>query len=226
VKTFRKFLLVASGAGAVLILAAFVVGIDGPFRPIEPLLTVQVAGSAGWFPVVPVLVSNGEDPGAIYVVRPDSARGREFDAVRVDLANGRQTPASVPLGPDSSYRPLLPAEVGASVAGLRFDRPAFHLFSLPDGKGPGIHRVDSATGKIEIAIHSGGARHPILKGFGVNTNGLSELASRIFVDPGKGLCAVTLRERGGLALHVFEIPSPSVDPVGNGAPPPQPSPAT
>lgn len=140
---------------AVAVLVVIVVGAasavhyEGDLRPVGAHVDVAIRDSGSWY-ARPTLVSRDDDPAAVYVVVPELPQGAAFAAVRIDTHTREQTRTRITLGPQSPFRPYLPADVRVQVRGLRFDRPAFHLFSFPDGGGPGIHRVDSATGRIDV----------------------------------------------------------------------------
>ena len=83
--------------------------------------------------------------------------------------------------------------------GLRFGRPALHLMSFPDGKGPGVHRVDSATGRMAVRAEE----RLLLTRNVFNSSSTPELLSLISADSnGRWLAALT-RTDGGWKLFLF-----------------------
>ena len=137
------------------------------------------------------------------MIAPAQPRGDRFDAIRVDTNAGAQREASVTLGPQSPYKPFLPAYVRADVHGLRFQRPALHLLTFPDGKGPGLHHVDSATGEIVIVLEENGAQRPLLTRSAFNSSSAAELLSLVSADPGGRWIAALSRTSGGWVLFLF-----------------------
>ena len=87
------------------------------------------------------------------------------------------------------------------VRGLRWNRPVFHLMTLPDGRGPGFHRVDSATGEVRIVLQS--ESRPLLSSTAFNSSRHAELLTQLSADPDGGWVAAVVREPAGWTLHLF-----------------------
>jgi hypothetical protein len=185
-----------------VLMTASILQFDGAVHAVSPRVAEVIQGSGGWY-VHPQLVTTERDPQAIYVVAPAQPRGDRFDAVRIDTHAGAQRDASITLGPQSTYKPLLPAYVRADVHGVRFQRPAFHLMTFPDGKGPGVHHVDSATGEIVIVFEDNGALRPILTRSAFNSSSAAELLSLVSADPGGRWIVALSRTSGGWMLFLF-----------------------
>jgi len=197
-----KRMLIALLVLAAIAVIASLVQFDGAVKAVDPKLAAPIRDSAAWFSA-PQLVANASEPGAIYIVAPEAPGGDRFAAVRVDVNSGVQSDATVVLGPGSNYRPFLPAFVKADVHGVRFARPAFHLLTFPDGKGPGFHRVDSATGRIEIVYDRNGAQRPLLTRTAFNSSSAAEMLSLVSADPdGRWIAALT-RTSAGWMLYLF-----------------------
>lgn len=191
---------------AVLILAIVVVGSlvqsNGRDRAINPQLTVAIQNSTSWY-VPPNLVANASDSNGVYVVVPDAPAGDRFAVVRIDVSTGVQTTSNVAIGPQSPFRPFAPAAVHAEVHGVHFQRPAVHLMTFPDGKGPGVHLVDSATGRIDVVLDEFGAHRPLLSRSAFNSSTALELLSRVSKDPNGRWIAAVSRNSAGWLLHLF-----------------------
>lgn len=200
-KRATRMLVVLLPLVAIVVIAS-AVQFDGALHAESPRLAALIAGSAGWYSQ-PQLVSNGSEPEAIYVVAPALPHGDQFDAVRIDTQGGGQRAASVTLGPDSPYKPFLPGHVRADVHGLRFRRPAPHLMTLPDGRGPGVHAVDSATGRIVIVFDDGGTPRRLLTRNAFNSSNAAEMLSLVSADPGGRWIAALSRGSGGWMLFLF-----------------------
>jgi len=178
-----------------VLLIASILHFDGAVRGVSPRLAEVIHGSGAWY-AQPQLVTIDRDPQAIYVIGPAQPRGNRFDAVRIDTYVGAQREASVMLGAHAFYKPFLPAFVHADVHGVRFQRPAF-------GKGPSVHRVDSATGEIVIVFEENGAQRPILTRSAYNSSSAAELLSLVSADPGGRWIAALSRTSGGWMLYLF-----------------------
>jgi hypothetical protein len=175
---------------------------DGALRPQSPAIAVLIAGSSGWY-VHPQIVASDADADAVYVVAAALPHGDRFDAVRIDVANGTQSTTTVTLGPGSPFRPFVPAPVRADVLGVRFPRPVLHLMSLPDGRGPGVHAVDSATGRIAIVLDDDGAQRQLFTRSAFNSSTAAETISLISADQGGRWIAALSRSPGGWTLFLF-----------------------
>lgn len=185
----------------VILVAASMMHFDGAVRAVSPRVAAMIQGSAGWY-TAPQLVATDSDPNAVYVVAPALPRGDRFEAVRID-ANGAQRETTIALGPQSPYKPFVPANVRVSVRGVRFDRPAFHLMTFPDGKGPGFHRVDSVTGKIVVLA----GERPLITRAAFNSSGVAELLSLVSEERSGRWIAVLSRASGGWMLSLFPMDS-------------------
>ncbi len=182
----------------VALAVASAVHVDGELRPINPALTTGIRGSEGWY-ARPTMASRADDARAVYLVSPTMPSGDAFSAVRIDVASGEQTPTTVTLGPRSPFRAFDPAPVRVDVRGVRFGRPALYLLSFPEGKGPGVHRVDSATGRLAVMA----GERPLLTRNVFNSSSTPELLSLVSADPnGRWLAALT-RADGGWNLFLF-----------------------
>ncbi|PYV15974.1 MAG: hypothetical protein DMG07_08670 [Acidobacteria bacterium] len=197
-----KRMLVALVVLLAVIAIASLVRFEGDVHAVSPQVATTIRDSETWY-ANPQLVAKDDDLRAVYVVKPDAPGDNRFAAVRVDAA-GQQTSASVMLGPQSQFRPFLPAaSVRAVVYGLRFQRPAFHVLTFPDGKGPGVHHVDSATGRIEIVLAESGAQRLLLTCWVFNSSNTAEMLSRISADPGGQWIAALSRTSAGWMLYLF-----------------------
>lgn len=180
-----------------ILVAASMLHCDGAVRAVSPRVAEVIRGSAGWYSA-PQLVAADSDPYAVYVVAPSLPSGGRFEAVRID-ADGTQRETTIALGPASPYKPFIPANARANVRGVRLERPAFHLMTFPDGKGPGFHAVDSATG--EIVIMAG--ERPLLRRNAFNSSSAAELLSLVSQDPSGRWIAALSRTSGGWMLFLF-----------------------
>lgn len=187
----------------ILSLGALAVGstihIDGELKPVRPTLAVAIRDSEGWY-AYPIVGSRADDARSVYIVAPVLPSGENFPAVRIDTVTGEQTAATVRLGPRSPLRTFMPAGAQAGVRGVHFGRPALHLLSFPEGKGPGVHRVDSATGRL--VVKSG--ERMLLTRYVFNSSTTPELLSLVSADPnGRWLALLTRREGGGWKVFLF-----------------------
>jgi hypothetical protein len=187
--------LFITGAGALSALHY-----DGGVRPAGATADIAIRDSASWY-AAPILASRADDPSAVYLVAPAMPHGAEFAGVRIDTRTNEQTPASITLAPQSPFRVFDSATgVRARVRGIRFDRPAFHLFTSPEDTGPGIHRVDSATGRLEVL--SGG--HLLFTSRVFNSSSIAEVLSLVSADRGGRWLAALTRGDQGWRLFLFE----------------------
>ena len=174
-----------------VVLIASILHFDGAVRGVSPRVAEVIHGSGGWY-AQPQLVTTERDPQAIYVIGSAQPRGNRFDAIRIDTYVGAQRETSVTLGPQSSYKPFMPAFVQADVHGVRFQRPAF-------GKG----HVDSATGEIVIFFEENGRQRPILTRSAYNSSSAADLLSLVSTDPEGRWIAALLPTSGGWMLYLF-----------------------
>lgn len=175
---------------------------DGDVTAVDPQVATTIRDSAAWY-AHPQLVASANDPKAIYVIAPEAPHESRFAAIRVDTTDGAQTSTNVALGPQSQYRPFLPAYVKADVRGIRFQRPAIHLLTFPEGGGPGVHRVDSATGRIAIVYDKNGAQRPLLTRTAFNSSSAAEMLSLVSADPDGRWIAALSRKPAGWMLYLF-----------------------
>src|SRR6266849_2571641 len=186
-----------------IVVTASMLHFDGAVHAVSPRLAEGIQGSGAWY-VHPQLVMTDADPYAIYIVAPAVPRGDRFDAVRIDTTAGAQRETRIPLGPSSPYKPFVPAGVvSLHVRGLRLQRPALHLMTFPDGRGPGVHRVDSATGEIIIVLEQNGQQRPILTRRAFNSSSAAELLSLVWADPSGRWIVALSRTSGGWMLFLF-----------------------
>ena len=190
------FILVAIAAIASLL------HFDGDLKAVDPQVAAPIRDSAAWY-TRPQLVANANDSKAIYVIAPEAPRDNRFSAIRVDTSDGGQTTTDVALGPQSHFRPFLPAYVKADVRGLHFQRPALHLLTIPDGKGAGVHSVDSVTGQIAIVYDKNGAQRPLLTRTAFNSSSAAEMLSLVSADPDGRWIAALSRTSAGWKLYLF-----------------------
>lgn len=173
---------------------------DGDVRPVGARVDVAIRDSASWF-TPPMLASRDDDPAGVYVVAPVLPDGTVFAGVRIDTRTNEQTPTRVTLSPQSAFRVFGPAaDVRARIRGIRFDRPAFHLLTSPEDTGPGMHRVDSATGRLDVI--SGDRLLLTAKVF--NSSNTAEVLSLISLDRGGRWLAALRRGHDGWRLFLFE----------------------
>lgn len=207
-----------------MIIIAFVLGsavagsmvkIDGSFRAINPLMEVLLKNSTSWY-TQPLLVSNMDDSNGVYVVVPVPPIGDCFVAVRIDTITGAQTASNVTINPNSHFRPFAPAPVQAEVHGVHFRRPAIYLIKFPDnGKGPGVHLVDSASGRLDIVLGTHSKHRPLLTRIVFNSSSISEILSLVSIDPNGRWIAALLHDSNGWSLNLFSNPRPSAAPSTN-----------
>ena len=181
-----------------LVIVASLMHFDGEVHAVNAQLTASIRDSATWFGR-PQLVSNASDSNAVYLIAPEVPRDNRFAAVRINTVSGAQTDTQVVLGPESPYRSFVPAHVRADVRGVHFERPAFHLMTLPDGKGPGFHGVDSATGRLTVIY----AQRPLLTRTVFNSSSAAEMLSLVSADPGGRWIAALSRSSSGWKLFLF-----------------------
>jgi hypothetical protein len=176
--------------------------IDGGIRAIEPQLMAPIGNSATWY-ADPRLEANVADPDGVYVIVPAAPVDHLCAAIRIDARTGVQTATNLALGPQSPFRPFTPAAVHAEIRGVRFRRFTVQLMSLPGGKGPGEHRIDSATGRIDVVLDERGAHRALLTRNAFNSSRTEELLSRVSADPNGRWIAAVSRNSAGWILHLF-----------------------
>ena len=187
----RKMLV--AGMVVAALAAASCVQYAGDPRPVGPHADVAIRDSRPWYSP-PTLFSRSDEPDALYVLAPEMPRGTAFAAVRIDIRTLQQTRVAVEIGPHTLLRGWRPADVRIRVRGLRFDRPAFHLFAFPyEGRGPGFHRVDSATGRIDVLS----GERLLLARNAYNSSDILMMLSLISSDEdGRWIAALTRAEAG------------------------------
>ena len=197
--TRRSWKIAIAVAAVAVIVGALSVQYDGHVRPIDARLDVTIGGSESWY-APPTLASRDADPTGVYVVVPALPKGDVFDAVRIDSHSGAQTRSNVTLGPGSSFHHFKPAGAQVRVRGIRFERPAFHLLRFPDGGGPGIHLLDSASGRMDVMS---GDRVLFTRNV-FNSSNAAEVLSRISSDAEGRWEAALIRTDEGWRLILFE----------------------
>lgn len=199
----RRTKMILPIAAVVTLVVLTVIQIDGEIRAVNPDLSTTIQNSSAWFGK-PLVVASDDDPEAVAVVVPAAPVGGGFAAVRIDVKSGTQTPTEVTIGPGSRFRPFIPAStVHAEVHGLRFDRPALHVMTFPDGKGPGIHYVDSSSGQIAVILEENDERRILLTCNVFNSSRIQELLSLVSTDPGGKWIAILSRASVGWKLYMF-----------------------
>jgi hypothetical protein len=193
----RGFILIAAAAAA-----AYAVHLEGALRPVGQALTVALPNASL---VTPAIYRSDADTNAVFVAYGDPRPDGRFDATRVDVRSGALSPAAIALGPRSGFTPFIEGEVQAEVQGLSVRRPVFHLFRLPDGRGPGVHLVDSDTGVARLTVGDGAVRRTLIARWVFNSSRTAELRSLATADPAGQYVAVVSRTRGGWTLHLFEL---------------------
>ncbi len=204
-KRLRKKGVFVLAAAAVT--AWYTVRTEGALRPVQPAVTVT-------FPAVtlvtPAVYSSDAEANAVYVVFGGPRVDARFDATRVDARTGSQSPSVIAIGPGSGFSPFTEGEVSAEVKGLSLRRPAFHLFSLPDGRGPGVRLADSDTGVVRLTIGDGAARRTLMTRWALNSSTTSELRSLASTDAAGKYVAVVAKSSAGWTLHLFhQLPEES-----------------
>jgi hypothetical protein len=195
--------VIATVVALALVVAFGSVQIDGSSHVINSRLAVSINGSQAWY-ARPQIATSVADPKGIYVVTPDPPMNGYFTAVRVDVDSGKQMVTNIVFGSGSSFRLFTTASVHAETVGIHFQRPAVHLISFPEGKGPGVHCVDSVTGRLRV-IHDGKLASRLLMTRNVfNSNSTAELLSQISSDPNGRWVALILHDRGGWRLNLFD----------------------
>ncbi len=193
-----KRMIVVAVLVLVVLAVASAVHVDGKLQAIAPSLSVMIHGSEAWY-THPTLASRADDARGVYVVVPMLPAGQNFAAVRIDTASGDQTLTTVTLDPGSPFRAFTPAAVRADVRGLHFARPALHLATFPDGKGPGVHGVDSATGRLAVKTDG----RTLLTRNVFNSSSTPELLSLVSADPNGRWLAALARAGNGWSLFLF-----------------------
>jgi hypothetical protein len=183
-----------------IVLIASAVHRNGEVHAVAPDLAVTISNSATWYEA-PRLVASNDDRDAVYVLEPAPANGDRFAAVRIDTITGSQRDVAIGLGPATGYKLCQPAPVTAEVRGVHVQRPAFHVMSLPDGKGAGFHLVDSATGKI--TVEENGTHRSLLTRNAFNSSSAAELLSLVSADPDGRWIAALSRDPRGWNLYLF-----------------------
>lgn len=195
-----KPVLIAATSLFVLALCASFAQFDGADRFHNPQVAAVLPGSHKWLSR-PALVEDESDPGAVYAVAPELSATGLHPAFRIDCGSGTVKAVNIPLGPKSPFRNFTIVEMRAKVRGLRIKRPAFHLMSLPDGKGPGMHLVDSASGTVDIM--PAGSSRVLLSRVVFNSSEVDLLTESFFQDPGQKWTVALTRYPSGWKLSLF-----------------------
>jgi hypothetical protein len=195
----RSRAIVAAAPIVALVWIASTLQLDGELRPVDPDVDVTIRDSSSWY-APPSLAARGDDPDGVYVIVPELPATARLSAVRVDARTGEQSQPSGALGPLNAVRGFVASPARAQLLGLRFGRPAFHLLSLPDGRGPGIHYTDSATGRLDVLA---GDRRLATR-WVFNSSTIAELLSLTSAEPGGGRLAALTRTDEGWRLFLYE----------------------
>ena len=179
---------------AALLLTCCFVHVDGMLHPVRPALVIHLEASGTWY-AEPALACKGDDPNAVYVVPNVAAPS----AVRVDTTTGTQSAAALRAERGQLF---VPAGASAEVRGLNIRRPAFHLFALPDGRGPGLHLVASATGVVRLRVQA----ETLLSRKVFNSSSTAELIARTWADPSGRWIASLSQSADGWTLYLFARP--------------------
>jgi hypothetical protein len=188
-----------------LFVSWYFVHFDGEPRPVDPLLITVLHEGAQWLSQ-PVLLQHAREPSAIYAV--PGLRGPDglFEAVRVHVRSGARSPARITFGPAPDFIPF-DAATGVPAIELRgivVPRPTFHLLTFRgDGRGPGFHRVESATGGMRVVAPA--TRRTLLTRIVVNSSRMPEMASLLAVDRARRLAAFLWQRPQGWTLYLFSI---------------------
>jgi len=184
----------------------YVVRFDGDPQPVAPLLVAPLH-EGGWYSQ-PTLLQNVNEPGAVYIVPGLQGADGLFEALRLDVNSGGRSSARILFGPGSDYVPFESAEVVGSptieLHGVSLQRPTFHLFTFPDGGGPGFHAVNSATGVAHVVVRTPTTR-TLLTRTVINSSRMLEMRSLLWSDRARRLAAFLSREPGGWTLYLFSL---------------------
>jgi hypothetical protein len=199
----------ALALAAALIVAGYVVRFDGDPRPVDPLLVTVLHEGPQWYSK-PALFPHAQERSAIYAVPGFTGPDGSFEAVRVDVTSGARYPARVVLGPTTHFIPFDAAETvgvpAVELRGLSVPRPTFHFFTLPgDGRGPGFHRVESATGVVRVVAGPAGARRTLLTRAVLDSSRMPEMASLVAIDRARRLATFLWQRPQGWTLYVFSL---------------------
>jgi len=196
----KRNVLIATAA-ALAVTVCYGVRIDGALHPVGRSLSILIENATQ---VTPVLVRSDRDSDAVYVILGGTTPDGLFNATRVDASTGRQSPAHIPLGPRSGFSPFIEGSVRVEVTGLSLRRPTFHLLSFPDGRGPGVHLVDSDTGLVRLVIGTAAAKRTLITRWVFNSSKVAELRSFASTDAMGKYIAVVSRSPAGWMLHLFD----------------------
>jgi hypothetical protein len=201
----RKLLILV--IASVVLTCWYVVRFDGDPQPVAPLLVAPLH-EGGWYSQ-PTLLQNVNEPGAIYIVPGLQGPDGLFEALRLDVNSGGRSSARILFGPGSDYVPFESAEVVGSptieLHGLSLQRPTFHLFTFPDGGGPGFHAVNSATGVAHVVVGTPTAPRTLLTRTVINSSRMLEMKSLLWSDRARRLAAFLSREPDGWTLYLFSL---------------------
>ena len=192
----RGILVVA----ALAVAAWYTVHIDGALRPAQRAVSVTLRNATL---VTPAIYRSDAEPNAVYAVFDSMRPDGRFDATRVDVRTGAQTPIAVAIGPETGMIPFTEAPVHVTVAGLSVRRPTFHLLRFPEGGGPGFHLVDSDTGVVRMTVGDGATRRTLIERWVFNSSTTGELPSQASTDAAGSIIAVVARSSAGWTLHLF-----------------------
>ncbi len=198
--------LIVLAIGVLLGTGASITEYNGPLTAVAPDMSAVVRDSLEWY-ARPTILSRLGDADGIYVIAPGMPQDNQFELVRVSLASGAQRRLHSDIAPPTGFRDCLPVDaVRADVAGVRFRRPAFHLFRFPSAEGPGFHRTDSATGRIDIVFDEGNGRaRRLLTARAYNSDNIPELMYSVNVDRERHWIATMIREGDRWTLFGFRL---------------------
>ncbi|HET8798583.1 MAG TPA: hypothetical protein VFO89_12905 [Thermoanaerobaculia bacterium] len=194
----RGILLLAATAA----IGGCVVQLDGALRPAQRAVTVQLPGLTL---TTPALYASVDEPDAVYVVSAGPRADGRFDATRVDVRSGAQSAGAIGIGPGSGFTPFIEGAIRTEVKGLSLRRPVFHLMTLPDGRGPGIHLTGSDTGLVRLIHGNGAARRTLAERWVWNSGSTETLRAQATTDATGRHAAVVTRSAAGWTLHLFDI---------------------
>ncbi len=192
---------------AVVCVSWYLVRFDGDPRPVDPLLVTVLHGGRQWYSQ-PKLFQHINEAAAIYAVPGFRGDDGLFEAVRVDVKSGARAPARIMFGPNTDFIPFDAAETtgvpAVELRGVSIPRPTFHLFTFPgDGRGPGFHQVESATGVMHVVAPV--TRRTLLTRTVVNSSRMPEMASLLAVDRARRLAAFLWQRRERWTLYLFSL---------------------
>jgi hypothetical protein len=190
----------------VVVASWYVLRFEGAPQPVDPLFVGTFTEAPAWSPP-PLLLQREDEPGSVYVVPGKLPVDGQFEAVRVELKSGARSGTRIRFGPGTPFIPFDSAETTGTPAlelrGLAIARPTLHLFSFPDGGGPGFHREESATGMVRVSAKAQGRL--LLERSVINSSALPEMRALLWSDRSRRLAAFLSRETRGWTLYLFSV---------------------